>query len=284
MIRDAGIETADAITLMVGGITFATINDTLARFDVVIDDRSGRVHLETERFELLSELQLSGFGLRTRKADLHDGWLAIEHAFVAKARQGILDLAVPLPPGVSPRVVHAAVSCADVTFSSAPDLEDDAALTEGWLQFEPGTRTALARTPGGPPLVHLVPTSGTDVRVHVLARAQGYARVELEDSNTIVGWVAIEHAREVPGGREGGLFGFGRSGDGRRVARCPHDVRIYVHTGAKVHDVGRFKAGASFDYDGPSLDDPGVPAEIPVDLGSGELRPYVERADLAHCT
>ncbi|MDB4964274.1 MAG: hypothetical protein JWP01_4273 [Myxococcales bacterium] len=279
-IRDANIQTADPVRLMAGGIAFATIRRELSRLDVVITGRRAQVQLETAELELFSDLNLAGFSLRTRTPAPYDGWLTIRTASVRREQHGVLAAAVPLPAGVLPRVVVASLPCTDLTFAEPPDREDDTSAG-AWLAFEPGTRTPVATRPGGSAVVHLSPGAGGPLRVRWLERQGAFARIELSADNTITGWVPTEHAREVPAERRSG-YGYGRSGFTKRLVQCAHAVPIYVDTG-KVHHVGRFKPDAVIRYHGPAIDDPGVGTTIPVDLGDGELQPYVEHTDVARC-
>ncbi len=292
-IRDANIETADPATLLAGGISFATISDKLTRFDVVLEGKRAQVHLETEQLELVSDLRLPSFALRTRSSDLHDGWLEVRTAFARQGREGVLDAGVPLPDGVSPKVFVATLPCTAVTFAiaSETDADDDdddgeGSIKEEWIAFAPGTSTPFAKSPGGASIVTLQPEAATSLRARVLERTGRFARIEISDRNRITGWVPTEHAIKVPG-LGGGGFGVGTSGIGRRRAHCPHDVPIYVDTATKIHRVGRFKAGAVILYDGPAIGDPSVTVadqRVRVELGVGEIHPHVERADLATCT
>jgi len=298
VIRDGNnISTAAAATLMAGGIPFASLQHNFSRFDVVLEGKRARVHLETAEVELRSALRLQGFSLRTRRRLLHDGWLGIRVAFAREERQGVLDAGVPLPDGVDPRVFVATLPCTEVTFAAAAGYDGDAEADaengvadedapETWLAFPPGTSTPLAKTPGGIALVHLRPTSAMALRVRVLERKGAFARVEISDRNMIKGWVPFEHAVRDEG-IGGGGFGVGSSARKQHRARCTHDVPIYVATPTKVHHVGRYKAGAVIRYEGLAIGDPGITAAdhaMHVDLGPGEIQPHVERADLASCT
>lgn len=180
----------------------------------------------------------------------------------------------------------AALPCSEITFATAwGSADEESAAALEILELAPSTSTPLASRPGGPALVFLEPAQ--PLLANVLERRGPFARVEISDVNAITGWVSTEHARKhTPAVEEGG-YGFGRSGESMRSVRCPHDVPIYVDTSVKVHRVGRFKPNAIIEYEGPSVDDPGVTAEhhaVPIDLGGGESKPYVERTDLASCT
>jgi hypothetical protein len=295
-IRDADIETADSVQLAVEGQRFALIGEELTRFDVVIDGARARAQLETSELELTGELSLAQLSLRTRGETLHDGWVAIRDAHARRAVRDLVEIEVAMPAWVVPEQIVATLGCRAVTFARRPYAEDAADDTDDTapepvtLAFAPGTRTPLARTPGGPALVFLVPgdeppeLGEEPLRAHVLERRGAFARVEVEGRNVITGWVPTQHAREVTGEVLGGLFGFGRSGKSYRLVHCTHDVPIYVTVATQLRRVGRYKPGAVIRYAGPAIDDDAGDRMLVVDLGADELPPRVERADLVDCT
>jgi hypothetical protein len=281
VIRDREFEPEPAFELAIEGETFAVIAEKVLEVEVTVrDPGAARARLETDHVILEGELDLAGVQSVRPQVREHDGWVEISVAHVRTTRGGVATLAVPLPEPVVPPTLAIEVACSKLTLAPAPDDADEERDRYDPIVLRRGT-TPLLRGPGGGVLARLVVRDGVTIHAQVLERRREVLKIEITDRNRVVGWIAAA-AAEHPY-REGfGGGGFGMLGSAAPpVVRCAEPVAVYVTTRSRgTVRVGSFKPMAPIQ---PTAHLATATTELPVELGSATLTPFVRVADLADC-
>jgi hypothetical protein len=277
-VRDPDVTLSGSAKLSVSGRTFAEQFGEFARFDVAFREAVAHVKLENELFVLEGDLDLAELTMRTRDAELRDGWVEVRSARARRPIDDDLRIEVELPEGLEPKSVPFTLPCSGLTFAAPPDPIETTDLEA----VEVPIQTQLRPRPDGPAVARVIGYVDPDdkakglqpLEAFVLERRGSMTKLRFEGSNPVVAWVSSLALRTPTGSARGG-FGFGRTGIGRSPVSCRRDVSIYARVDGRVVRVGRVKKEVQFYLHSNAGDD----LDIDLGLPKADVRAFLKQAE-----